>query len=106
MFVKPEASLLATPSPCLNSAASTTGAVMTAYALRGLNRHDRRREKVFGSGNPRPLTRNLKLRLMKLARAKMLAREPGQHWGEVKAKHLQVFAALLWGFHNAKTGLC
>jgi hypothetical protein len=43
---------------------------------------------------------------MKLARVKMLARQPGQHWGEISAKHLEVFRVLLWEFHNAKTGLC
>ena len=93
-------------SPCLVTAAPTTGQRMTTHALPIVNRHDRRREKVFGDGQPRPMSRNLKLRLMKLARARMLAREPGQHWGAIKAKHLQVFAALLWSFHNAKTGLC
>ena len=40
----------------------------------------RRREKVFGDGRPRPLDRN--------------------------AKALAVLEALLWGFHNARSGLC
>jgi hypothetical protein len=48
---------------------------------------------------------NIKKRLMKLARAKMRERESGKHWGKIKAKHLEVFEALLWGFHNCKTGL-
>jgi hypothetical protein len=36
----------------------------------------------------------------------MRLREPGKHWGAIKAKHLEVFEALLWGFHNCKIGLC
>ena len=39
-----------------------------------------RREKVFGDGRPRPLDRNAKARA--------------------------VAEALLWGFHNAQSGLC
>jgi hypothetical protein len=34
------------------------------------------------------------------------SREPGKPWGKISAKHLEVFETLLWGFHNAKTGLC
>jgi hypothetical protein len=79
---------------------------MIAHALEKPNRHSRRREKVFGEGRPRPMSRNIKLRLMKLARVKMLSREPGKPWGEISAKHLEVFKALLWDFHNARTGLC
>ena len=33
-------------------------------------------------------------------------RTPGKPWGKISAKHLEVFEALLWGFHNCKTGLC
>jgi hypothetical protein len=73
---------------------------------KSLNRHARRREKVFGEGRPRPMNTNIKNRLMRLARVEMRKREPGKHWGKIKAKHLEVFEALLWGFHNAKTGLC
>jgi hypothetical protein len=74
--------------------------------LQSLNRHARRREKVFGEGRPRPMSANIKKRLMKLARVAMRSREPGKHWGKITAKHLEVFEALLWGFHNGKTGLC
>lgn len=84
---------------------------MTAHAstsvLPSQNRHDRRREKVFGDGKPRPMSTNIKKRLMKLARVAMRSpREPGKPWGRISAKHLEVFKALLWDFHNAKTGLC
>ena len=71
------------------------------------NRHNRRREKVFGEGRPKPLTIGIKKRLMRLARAAMRsAREPNKPWGKISAKHLEVFEVLLWGFHNAATGLC
>jgi len=74
--------------------------------LESLNRHNRRREKVFGEGRPRPMTTGIKTRLMRLARALMRRTEPGRPWGQISAKHLEVFEALLWGFHNARTGLC
>jgi AraC-like DNA-binding protein len=64
------------------------------------------REKVFGAGRPRPMDRNAKARLMTLARALMRRREKGKAYGPVTAKALAVLEALLWGFHNAKTGLC
>jgi hypothetical protein len=64
------------------------------------------REKVFGAGRPRPMDRNAKARLMTLARALMRRREKGKAYGPVTAKALAVFEALLWGFHNARTGLC
>jgi DNA-binding MarR family transcriptional regulator len=34
------------------------------------------------------------------------ATEPGKHYGEITAKHFAVLQALLWGFHNAASGLC
>ena len=64
------------------------------------------RDKVFGYGRPRPLDREGKVRLMTLARALMRRREKGKHWGPVTAKSLAVLEALLWGFHNAQSGLC
>jgi DNA-binding MarR family transcriptional regulator len=85
----------------------TTHAIITRTSvLESLNRHGRRREKVFGDGKPRPMSRNIKLRLTALARAKMRPTEPGKHYGEISAKHFAVLQALLWGFHNAITGLC
>ena len=81
-------------------------AKISTSVLPSLNRHQRRREKLFGEGRPRPMSTNIKARLMKLARVAMRSREPGRPWGAISAKHLEVFAALLWGFHNAKSGLC
>lgn len=71
-----------------------------------LNRHHRRRDKVFGSGSPRPMNTGIKKRIMAMARVKMRATEPGKHYGAITAKHMAVLSALLWGFHNAATGLC
>lgn len=65
-----------------------------------------RREKVFGDGRPRPLDRNGKVRVMTLARALMRRTEKGKHYGAITAKALAVLEALLWGFHNARSGLC
>jgi len=72
-----------------------------------LPRHLRpRREKVFGDGRPRPLDRNAKARIMILARALMRRTEKGKAYGAITAKALAVLEALLWGFHNARSGLC
>ena len=65
-----------------------------------------RREKLFGDGRPRPLDRNAKARIMYLARAFMRRTEKGKAYGAVTAKALAVLEALLWGFHNARSGLC
>ena len=65
-----------------------------------------RREKLFGNGRPRPMDRNAKVRIMHLARALMRRIEKGKAYGALTAKALAVLQALLWSFHNAKTGLC
>jgi hypothetical protein len=65
-----------------------------------------RREKVFGDGRPLPLDREAKVRIMTLARALMQRTEPGTHYGIITAKFIAVLEALLWGFHNARSGLC
>jgi DNA-binding MarR family transcriptional regulator len=65
-----------------------------------------RREKLFGDGRPRPLDRNGKARVMVYARALMRRTEKGRAYGQITAKALAVLEALLWGFHNAKSGLC
>ena len=65
-----------------------------------------RREKLFGDGRPRPLDRNAKARVMTLARALMRRTEKGKAYGQITAKALAVLEALLWGFHNARSGLC
>jgi hypothetical protein len=72
-----------------------------------LPRHLRpRREKLFGDGRPVPLDREGKVRVMWRARALMRRTEAGKHYGQVTAKAVAVLEALLWGFHNARSGLC
>src|SRR6476469_4001185 len=63
------------------------------------------RKKIFGMIAV-PLDRNEKARLLHRARCLMRATEKGRHYGSVSAKAYAVFAALLMGFHNGKSGRC
>ena len=83
-------------------------AILTATpgAPRASGRVFRKREKMFGAGRPRALDRNAKARIMHLARCLSRRTEKGRAYGEVTAKALSVLEALLWHFHNAKSGLC
>jgi hypothetical protein len=66
-----------------------------------------RREKVFGAGRAVPLDRNAKCRVQAYARAwSHLHAQPGQHRGPITRAFLDVLTALLWGFHNSRTGVC
>jgi Helix-turn-helix domain len=65
-----------------------------------------RREKMFGEGRLLPLDRNAKSRILTRGRAMMQRTEAGRHYGRVTAKFLRVLRALLYGFHNSKTGRC
>jgi DNA-binding MarR family transcriptional regulator len=65
-----------------------------------------RREKLFGDGRPRPLDRNAKARIMTRARALTHRTEKGKHYGVLTPKFIDVLEALLWEFHNARSGLC
>jgi Helix-turn-helix domain len=73
--------------------------------LRG-SRARQGREKMFGMGRPRALDRNAKVRIMHWARCLARKTEKGKAYGQVTAKALAVLEALLWGFHNAKSGVC
>ena len=75
-------------------------------AVLGLPRGSQRREKMFGVGRPRALDRNAKVRIMHWARCLSRRTEKGRAYGVVTAKALAVLEALLWAFHNAKSGLC
>jgi hypothetical protein len=75
-------------------------------AVLGLPRASRRREKLFGLGRPRALDRNAEVGIMHWARCLSRRTEKGRVYGVVTAKALAVLEALLWAFHNAKTGLC
>jgi hypothetical protein len=67
----------------------------------------RRREKTFGTGRFRGMDRNEKARIVVYARAYSARhRRPGQHRGPITRAYMEVLAALLWGFHNSKTGWC
>lgn len=66
----------------------------------------KKRDKVFGAGRPLPMDREAKVRLMTLARFLSRKTEARKHYGQLTAKALHVLEALLWTFHNAKTGLC
>ena len=61
---------------------------------------------MFGLGRPRALDRNAKVRIIHLARCLSRRTEKGRAYGQITAKALAVLDALLWGFHNAKSGLC
>jgi hypothetical protein len=64
-----------------------------------------RREKVFGPGHAVPLDRNAKCRVEAYARAwSRLHAHQGQH--PVTRAFLNVLSALLWGFHNSRSGCC
>jgi hypothetical protein len=66
-----------------------------------------RREKAFGPGRAVPLDRNAKARVAAYARAwDRLHRQPGQRGGALGRAALDVLGALLWAFHNARSGCC
>jgi hypothetical protein len=66
-----------------------------------------RREKVFGPGRQIPLDRNAKCRVLAAAKAySALHRQDGQHKGPITRAFLDVLRALLWQFHNARSGCC
>jgi hypothetical protein len=66
----------------------------------------RRREKMFGSGRPRALDRNAKVRIMHRARCLARRTEKGRAYGQITAKAIAVLEAILWTFHNVGSGLC
>ena len=64
-------------------------------------------EKTFGPGRAVPLDRNAKARIVVYARAwDRLHRQPGQRGGALGRATLDVLQALLWVFHNARSGVC
>jgi hypothetical protein len=66
-----------------------------------------RRDKVFGPGRAVPLDRNAKARIAAYARAwDRQHRQPGQRGGALGRAALDVLGALLWVFHNARSGCC
>jgi hypothetical protein len=54
-----------------------------------------------------PLDRNAKVRITAYVRVwSALHRQPRQHKGPITRTFLDVLKALLWGFHNARSGCC
>jgi hypothetical protein len=65
------------------------------------------RQKVFGHGQAVPLDRNAKVRIAAYARAwSARHRQDRQHKGPITRAFLEVLQALLWGFHNSRSGCC
>jgi hypothetical protein len=66
-----------------------------------------RREKLFGPAKGIPLDGNAKARIKAFVQGyNARYRQDGQHRGPITRAYMEVFEALLWGFHNSKTGLC
>jgi hypothetical protein len=66
-----------------------------------------RREKVFGQARGVPLDRNAKARIKVYVRGlNARCKQQGQHKGPITRAFMEVLEALLWSFHNNKTGLC
>ena len=66
-----------------------------------------RRQKVFGPGRAVPMDRNAKVRIAAYARTwSARNRQPGQHKGPITRAFLEVLQALLWRFHNSRSGCC
>ena len=66
-----------------------------------------RREKVFGPGRAVPLDGNTKARIAAYAKAwSARNKQPRQHKGPITRTFLEVLEALLWGFHNSRSGVC
>ena len=78
----------------------------TSRPATGRRKRGKRREKMFGLGRPRPMDGNVKTRIMHLALCLSRRTEKGKHYGVLTAKFVKVLKALLFEFHNAKSGLC
>lgn len=64
------------------------------------------REKIYGSGRSCPCDAAAKRAIMARARSLMKRTKAGRAWGSITPKTLAVLEALVWRFHNAKSGLC
>jgi len=65
-----------------------------------------RRDKFFGQGTCVPLDREAKIKILHRAKALMHRTKKGKHYGAITAKAFAVLRALLYGFHNARSGRC
>lgn len=65
------------------------------------------REKLFRAKRGIPLDGNAKARIMEYANSyNSKHRRKGQHRGPITWAFLRVLKAMLWGFHNNRTGYC
>jgi helix-turn-helix protein len=66
-----------------------------------------KREKTFGPGRYIPLDGNAKARIKVFVKGwNARHKQPGQHRGPITRAFMEVLEAMLWGFHNSKTGCC
>jgi len=66
-----------------------------------------RREKVFGPGRAVPLDRNAKARIEAYVKGyNARNKQPRQHCGPITQGFQRVLKALLWVFHNSRSGCC
>lgn len=66
-----------------------------------------KREKMFGAARGIPLDGNAKARIKAFVQGyNAKHRQEGQHRGPITRAYMEVFEAMLFGFHNSKTGLC
>ena len=66
-----------------------------------------RREKLFREKRGIPLDRNAKARIFAYAEGyNFKHRREGQHQGPITWAYFRVLKAMLWGFHNNRTGHC
>jgi hypothetical protein len=80
---------------------------MNAALSAGADDMQRKREKLFGSGRCIPLDGNAKARIKAYVKGYNASHKQGrQHRGPITRAYEEVFEALLWSFHNSKTGLC
>ena len=69
--------------------------------------HTRKREKTFGPGHCIPLDGNAKARIKVFVQGYNAKNRQGrQHRGPITRAYFEVFEALLFGFHNSKSGRC
>jgi hypothetical protein len=96
----------ALPRPCLASGGLTSSPNGEIMPLVRKLRLKARREKLFGEGRSIPLDREAKIRVLHRGKALMKSTEPGKAYGRITAKAFSVLEALLYRFHNSKTGRC
>jgi hypothetical protein len=65
------------------------------------------REKIFGTRPGAPLDGNAKARLVAFAEGWTVKHKtPKQHRGPITRAFMEILKAMLYGFHNSKTGYC